>query len=77
MGGPKKVKGKKHARPKRSSGCTRSSDGIKTQTVRPSAETEVMPFWALLASGQIHMRKIDGRKTLIETLSPKSIDLAA
>jgi hypothetical protein len=36
-----------------------------------------MLFWALLASGQINMRKIDGWKTLSETLSPKSIDLAA
>jgi len=35
-----------------------------------------MLFWALLASGQILMRKIDGRKTLTETLRPKSIDLA-
>jgi transposase-like protein len=50
---------------------------IKTQTVLPSAETAVMLFWALLASGQINMRKIDGWKTLTETLSPKSIDLAA
>ena len=33
---------------------------IKTQTVLPSAETAAMLFWALLASGQISMRKIDG-----------------
>jgi putative transposase len=50
---------------------------IKTQTVLPSAETAVMLFWALLASGQINMRKIDGWKTLPETLAPQSIDLAA
>src|SRR3954470_7617904 len=30
---------------------------IKTQTVLPSAETAAMLFWALLASGQISMRK--------------------
>jgi transposase-like protein len=30
---------------------------IKTQTVLPSAETAAMLFWALLASGQITMRK--------------------
>jgi putative transposase len=30
---------------------------IKTQTVLPSAETAAMSFWALLASGQITMRK--------------------
>jgi len=33
---------------------------IKTQTVLPSAETTAMLFWALLASGQISMRKVDG-----------------
>ncbi len=37
---------------------------IKTQTVLPSAETAAMLFWALLASGQINMRKIDGWQTL-------------
>ena len=37
---------------------------IKTQTVLPSAETAAMLFWALLASGQINMRKVDGWKTL-------------
>src|SRR3954464_12290792 len=35
---------------------------IKTQTVLPSAETAAMLFWALLASGQINMRKVDGWK---------------
>src|SRR6202049_4922099 len=33
---------------------------IKTQTVLPSADTAAMLFWALLASGQINMRKVDG-----------------
>jgi hypothetical protein len=33
---------------------------IKTQTVLPSAESAAMLFWALLASGQINMRKVDG-----------------
>jgi transposase-like protein len=37
---------------------------IKTQTVLPSAETAAMLFWALLASGQITMRKVDGWPTL-------------
>jgi transposase-like protein len=35
---------------------------IKTQTMLPSAETAAMLFWALLASGQITMRKVDGWK---------------
>jgi hypothetical protein len=37
---------------------------IKTQTVLPSADTAAMLFWALLASGQINMRKVDGWHTL-------------
>lgn len=37
---------------------------MKTQTVLPSAETEAMLFWAMMASGQISMRKIDGQGTL-------------
>src|SRR3954447_17214785 len=39
---------------------------IKTQTVLPSAETAAMLFWALLASGQITMRKVDGWPTLAQ-----------
>ena len=36
-----------------------------------------MLFWALLASGQIVMRKVDGWETLAEPISDTSIDLAA
>jgi putative transposase len=50
---------------------------IKTQTVLPEAETAPMLFWALLASGQIVMRKVDGWETLAEPLSATTIDLAA
>lgn len=50
---------------------------IKTQTVLPSAETAAMLFWALLASGQISMRKIDGWQTLATKLIDQPIDLAA
>jgi transposase-like protein len=50
---------------------------IKTQTVLPEAETAPMRFWALLASGQIVMRKVDGWETLAEPLAARSIDLAA
>jgi transposase-like protein len=49
---------------------------IKTQTVLPSAETAAMLFWALLASGQIVMRKVDGWPSLSEKPT-ESIDLAA
>jgi transposase-like protein len=50
---------------------------IKTQTVLPSAETAAMLFWALLASGQITMRKVDGWQSLGQPLSMSTIDLAA
>jgi transposase-like protein len=50
---------------------------IKTQTVLPSVETAAMLFWALLASGQIVMRKIDGWQTLATAPIPQPIDLAA
>jgi putative transposase len=50
---------------------------IKTQTVLPSAETAAMLFWALLASGQINMRKVDGWKTLATKPIDEPIDLAA
>jgi len=49
---------------------------IKTQTVLPSAETAGMLFWALLASGQIRLRKVDGWRTLGKELA-QPIDLAA
>ena len=50
---------------------------IKTQTVLPSAETAAMLFWALLASGQITMRKVDGWQTLGVDIANQPIDLAA
>ena len=50
---------------------------IKTQTVLPSAETAAMLFWALLASGQITMRKVDDWQSLAEKASDQIIDLAA
>ena len=67
----------------RSSGCTRVRSTashkrrIKTQTVLPSAETAAMLFWALLASGQITMRKVDGWQSLGQPPSNSTIDLAA
>ena len=51
---------------------------IKTQIVLPSAETAAMLFWALLASGQITMRKVNGWQTLGETLAAtEPVDRAA
>src|SRR6266704_1813778 len=50
---------------------------IKTQTVLPSADTAAMLFWALLASGQIVMRKVDGWQTLATNPIDQQIDLAA
>ena len=37
---------------------------IKTQTVLPSSDTAAMLVWALMASGQILMRKVDGWTSL-------------
>ena len=50
---------------------------IKTQTVLPSADTAAMLFWALLASGQIVLRKIDGWQTMPTKPIALPIDLAA
>ena len=50
---------------------------IKTQAVLPDAETAPMLFWALMASGQIVMRKVDGWQTLSRPLDPETLDLAA
>jgi len=50
---------------------------IKTQTVLPCAETAAMLFWALLASGQINMRKVDGWQSLATKSIDQPIDLAA
>jgi transposase-like protein len=49
---------------------------IKTQTVLPCAETAAMLFWALLVSGQITMRKVDGWESLSERPADQTIDLA-
>ena len=50
---------------------------IKTQTVLPSADTAAMLFWALLASGQINMRKVDGWQTIATKPIDQPIDLVA
>jgi len=50
---------------------------IKTQTVLPSADTAAMLFWALLASGQIVLRKIDGWQTMATEPIAQPIDLVA
>jgi transposase-like protein len=48
---------------------------IKTQCLLPCAETAAMLFWALPASRQITMRRVDGWPTLDR--SPTDLDLAA
>ena len=50
---------------------------IKTQAVLPCAETVPMLLWAMLASGQITMRKVDGWQTLDKEIKPMTLDLAA
>jgi len=43
------------------------------------SETDQLPMllWALLASGQIRMRKVDGWETLAQPLERMPLDLAA
>jgi transposase-like protein len=50
---------------------------IKTRTVLPCAETAPMLLWALPASAQIQMRKVDGWETLSQPIEPMPLDLAA
>lgn len=50
---------------------------IKTQCALPSAETAAMLFWALMASGQITMRKVDGWQTLAQEPTGQPLDHAA
>ncbi len=50
---------------------------IKTQCALPNAETAAMLFWALMASGQITMRRVDGWQTLDQAPAKQPIDLAA
>jgi putative transposase len=50
---------------------------IKTQCPLPCAETACMLFWALLASGQITLRRVDGWDTLHVTPTNEPLDLAA
>ena len=47
----------------------------KTQCVLPCDETAAMLFWALLASGQITLRKINGWQNLAQP--PAELDLVA
>jgi len=50
---------------------------IKTQCLLPCAETACMLFWALLASGQITLRRVDGWNTLHVAPVDKPLDRAA
>ncbi len=50
---------------------------IKTQCALPSAETAAMLFWALMASGQITMRRVDGWQNLDQAPANQPLDLAA
>ena len=48
---------------------------IKTQCVLPCADTACTMFWALLASGQITLRKVDGWQTF--HIQQNTLDIAA
>jgi hypothetical protein len=56
-------------------GCT--SALIRSASHSSAARTAAMLFWALLASGQISMRKVDGWQTLASNAGDQPIDLAA
>ncbi|MGH8279584.1 MAG: IS256 family transposase [Gammaproteobacteria bacterium] len=48
---------------------------IKTQCALPSADAACMLYWALVASGEITLRRVDGWQHL--TAKPAALDLAA
>ena len=76
--GSRRANGNRSEPRTRSSDCTRSSSaGSKLQTVLLCAKTAAMLFWALLASGQIITRNVDGWQTLAEKPEDQIIDLAA
>ena len=50
---------------------------IKTQCLLPCAETACMLFWALIASGQITLRKVDGWQSLHVLPANQLLDHAA
>jgi putative transposase len=50
---------------------------IKTQCLLPCAETACLLFWALVASGQIKLRKIDGWQSLHVPPAKQRLDEAA
>jgi len=50
---------------------------IKTQIVLPCPETVPMLLCALLASGRIQIRKVDGWQTIGQPIDPMTLDLAA
>jgi putative transposase len=59
--GCRRASGAAFAPPMPSSGCPRSSNaGSKPRPFCHRPDTAAMLFWALLASGQINMRKVDG-----------------
>jgi hypothetical protein len=49
----------------------------RNRSMLPSADTAATLFWALLVSGQINMRKLDGWQTLATKPIDQPIDLAA
>ena len=78
LSGCHRANGKARGQPMPLNACMKEfKRRIKTQIVLPSAETAAMLFWALIASGQASMRKIDGWRTLPAKPLDQTIDLAA
>ena len=54
-----------------------SSEGSRPNAPGAGAATAAMLFWALMASGQITMRRVDGWQTFDRAPVEASLDLAA
>ncbi len=50
---------------------------MRPECALPNAETAAMLFWALMASGQITMRQVDGWQSLAQAPAQPPLDLAA
>ena len=55
----------------------KSSEQAPDQCVLPSAETACLLFWALLASAQITLRRVDGWDSLHVEPDQEPLELAA
>jgi hypothetical protein len=57
---------------------TRTTNAIErlNEEFRRQINSQAVLLWALLAAGQIQMRKVDGRETLSQPLEPMALGFA-